>query len=111
MAKSASARVIFARHGERDIGFIFGSVAGAYYRGQQFSYDDAWGAYSIGNILQLEQVRQLCEEGGERYDMGPLLGSRMGYKRHWAEIRLPLETWTLSRKDPGKRTGGRKHAG
>ena len=51
------------------------------YRGQQFSFVDTWRSESIGNLLQLEQLRWLCEEGVPRYDMGPM----MDYKRSWTE--------------------------
>lgn len=94
LAVSGNGRVIFARHDERDIGFIFGGLAGKVYRGQQFSYAVDWQAASIGNLMQLEQVRWLCEEGATRYDMGPL----MDYKRHWTENKAVVETRVLMRK-------------
>ena len=75
-------RVIFATHDGDDIGFIFGCVGSGVYRGQQFSFVDTWRPDSIGNLLQLEQLRWLCEEGVARYDMGPM----MDYKRSWTEI-------------------------
>jgi CelD/BcsL family acetyltransferase involved in cellulose biosynthesis len=81
LSASGAGRVMFARAGERDVGFIFGGLAGAHYRGQQFSYAEDWAPYSLGNLLQLEQVRWLCEEGVLHYDMGP----RMDYKSHWTE--------------------------
>lgn len=88
---SGSGRVMFARHEGRDIGFIFGALFGNVYRGQQFSYADDWKGASIGNLLQLEQIRWLCEEGAIRYDMGP----QMGYKRHWTERRTLITTLAL----------------
>ena len=94
LSASASSRVIFARHAERDIGYIFGGLAGRVYRGQQFSYADDWAAYSIGNVLQLEQIRWLCEENMTRYDMGPV----MDYKHHWTEEQRVVETWFLRQK-------------
>lgn len=94
LAASASGRVIFARHAERDIGYIFGGLAGRVYRGQQFSYADDWATYSIGNLLQLEQIRWLCEEHMARYDMGPM----MDYKRHWTEEQRVVETWVFQRR-------------
>ena len=94
LAVSENGRVMFARHADRDIGFIFGGLAGKVYRGQQFSYADEWKNASIGNLLQLEQIRWLCEEGMIRYDMGPL----MGYKHHWTENRTVIETRVLKRK-------------
>ena len=98
LAASQGARVIFARHKDKDIGFIFGGMAEHAYRGQQFSYDDGWSGASIGNILQFEQIKWLCEEGAKRYDLGPLLGDRMDYKQHWAERKFHIETWMLERK-------------
>ena len=94
LAVSGNGRVIFARHARGDIGFIFGGPAGTVYRRQQFSYADDWQAASIGNLLQLEQVRWLCEEGATRYDMGPF----KGYKRHWTENRTIIEIRVLKRK-------------
>jgi hypothetical protein len=98
MAASQSARIMFARHDDKDIGFIFGGMAGDIYRGQQFSFDDDWSDASIGNLLQLEQIKSLCEEGARRYDMGPLLGRHMDYKRHWTEKRFHIESWVLEKK-------------
>lgn len=98
LARTRSARIIFARQEGRDVGFIFGALAGRIYRGQQFSYDQALARLSIGNLLQAEQVRWLCEEGAARYDMGPLTGPGMEYKAHWTEQRFPIETWILDRE-------------
>lgn len=91
LSASGSGRVIFARQAERDIGFVFGGLAGPHYRGQQFSYREEWHAFSIGNLLQQEQIQWLCEDGVERYDMGP----RMEYKLHWAELELRSEARLL----------------
>jgi hypothetical protein len=96
LASSSDARVIFAKNKGRDIGFIFGGMAGNVYRGQQFSFDDDWRSASVGNLMQLEQIMWLCEEGAKRYDMGPFLGQRMEYKRHWTERRYRIETWKIS---------------
>ena len=94
LAVSGAGRVMLARCGGKDIGFIFGGVAGAVYRGQQFSFAEDWRTFSIGNLLQLEQLRWLCEEGAARYDMGP----RMDYKRHWTEIETRIEARLLRPK-------------
>lgn len=91
-------RVLFARQEDRDIGFVLGGLAGSVYRGQQFSYADDWKEYSVGNLMQLEQIAWLCEEGATRYDLGPITGEKMGYKSHWAELRFPLEAWALVRR-------------
>jgi hypothetical protein len=98
LAITGDARVIFAKHGGKDIGFIFGGVAEGVYRGQQFSYDEEWQSASIGNVLQMEQVDWSCEEGLVRYDMGPLEGPKMSYKTHWTERKHNIETWILDRK-------------
>jgi hypothetical protein len=92
LARSGSARIMFARHGEQDIGFIFGAFTDGIYRGQQFSFDHAWQRDSIGNLLQIEQIRWLCEERARRYDMGPL----MQYKHHWTERNYYNQTWVLA---------------
>ncbi len=94
---SKSGRVIFARYEDTDIGFIFGAMAGEIYRGQQFSYTADWQDFSIGNLMQIEQIVRLCEEGIKRYDMGPLSGPRMGYKAHWTENSIPIQTWILEK--------------
>lgn len=95
LARSGDARVMLATQDGRDIGFIFGGVAGGIYRGQQFSYAQAQHDLSIGNLLQAEQIAWLCEEGAARYDMGPLGGESMAYKHHWTEQHLPIQAWVL----------------
>ena len=82
---------MFAVRDGEDIGFVFGGVASGVYRGQQFSFVEAWRRASIGNLLQLEQVRWLCEEGVERYDMGPV----MDYKRSWTETHRRFDAVAL----------------
>ena len=89
------ARVMFATHEGRDIGFIFGGMAGPYYRGQQFSYAADWKAFSIGDLLQMEQILQLCDEGAVRYDMGMSDHPSMAYKSHWAEQEQVLQAVVL----------------
>ncbi len=98
LARIGAARVMFARREERDIGFIFGGLLGTVYRGQQFSYADSVRESSVGNLLQLEQIVRLCAEGVTRYDMGPLSGPRMDYKRRWTEITTPIQTLLLVRR-------------
>jgi CelD/BcsL family acetyltransferase involved in cellulose biosynthesis len=100
MAASRSARVIFARHDGADIGYIYGSMAGKIYRGQQFSFDDAWRKYSVGDILQAEQIQWLCEEGAARYDMGPYDPNVKAYqyKKHWTEQFIQHQIWVMRRR-------------
>ncbi len=103
--QAGTARVIFAQHEGRDIGFVFGSLAGGgistgdtrdcVYRGQQFSYDQSWREWSIGDLLQLRQIEWLGEEGAARYDMGMSDDPRMAYKSHWAETVRTQQTWLM----------------
>ena len=92
LAISGDGRTVFARADERDVGFIFGGIAGDRYRGQQFSYAESWAEASIGNLLQQEQLRWLVEDPRTlHYDMGPL----MDYKRHWTERQIALDVLLL----------------
>ena len=120
--QAGCARVMFATHEGRDIGFIFGSLSGgnltarpvlfspwgmpvssahradprnSVYRGQQFSYDQEWREFSVGDLLQFQQMEWLCEEGVARYDMGMSDDPRMAYKSHWAETVRQQETWIM----------------
>jgi hypothetical protein len=94
LAISGIGRVMFARRGEQDIGYIFGGLAGEVYRGQQFSFARDWKSFSIGNLLQVELIKWLCEEGIQRYDMGPF----MDYKRRWAENNYPITAVVIQHK-------------
>lgn len=84
-----NARIMFAKHEEEDIGYIFGSTLGGIYRGQQFSYASDWSARSVGNLMQYHVICELCGENFSRYDMGAADGQRMAYKSHWTERRIP----------------------
>jgi CelD/BcsL family acetyltransferase involved in cellulose biosynthesis len=95
LSESKAARIIFARHEDNDIGYIFGGLVDGLYRGQQFSYDNEWSSSSIGNLMQIEKVKWLCEEDVQRYDLGPM----MDYKKHWTELEFPFETWVAFRKN------------
>ena len=86
-------RTIFARVGDRDVGYILGAVMAGEYRGLQFSYDADVARLGIGSLLQLEQIRELCAEGVQRYD----LGTEMDYKRRWAEDIMETEMLVLVR--------------
>lgn len=88
LAAGGLARVVIARRDpDGDIGFIFGGMHRGIYRGQQFSFRESWRAASLGNVLQLEKVRWLGEQGATRYDMGPM----MDYKAHWTESRRTID--------------------
>ncbi|MEO8705986.1 MAG: GNAT family N-acetyltransferase [Kofleriaceae bacterium] len=86
-------RTVFARAGDRDIGYILGAVFEGEYRGLQFSYDADHAASGIGGLLQYHQVAELCTEAVGRYD----LGTEMDYKRRWAEDIMETEMLVLVR--------------
>ncbi|MBO4318150.1 MAG: GNAT family N-acetyltransferase [Mailhella sp.] len=96
LVRTGQARVLFARADDADIGYIFGGMLGPHYRGQQFSFDAKWKAYSVGNLLQTEQISRLCESGNcFLYHMGSKSGDKMLYKNHWTELTFPMETWLM----------------
>ncbi len=77
-------RVLFAQCNGKDVAYVLGGVSGDRYRGLQFSFDADYAKYSLGNLCQYEQIRDLCDEGIEIYD----LGTYMDYKSQWAEATL-----------------------
>ena len=81
LAARGTLRVLLARHEDRDVGYILGGVRDGAYRGLQLSYAQSHADYSLGNLLQLEQLRRLEREGVISYD----LGADMPYKTRWAE--------------------------
>lgn len=91
LARGGFARVVFATRDGEDLGFVYGGLVDGIYRGQQFSYDERWHAHSLGNLLQLEQLAWLGEEGARRYDLGP----HMPYKERWAETTVAMQTRLL----------------
>jgi len=86
-------RILFARAGDRDIGYILGAVFEGEYRGLQFSYADDCAELGVGGLLQYHQIVELCAEGIGRYD----LGTEMDYKRRWAEEVMETEMLVLVR--------------
>ncbi len=91
LAAAGLARAIFATADGKDIGFVMGGIDGTNYRGQQFSFLHDWSRESIGNLLQWEQIQQLCAEGIQRYDMGSILE----YKVRWTEMEIQTESIVL----------------
>ena len=89
-------RVLFARIGDIDVGYILGGVAGDLYRGLQFSFDNAYRPLGLGNVLQLKELRSLCEEHYATYD----LGIDIAYKARWADERVDTETLVVHRRMP-----------
>jgi Acetyltransferase (GNAT) domain len=74
-------RLSVARLDGADVGFILGGVIDGRYRGLQLSFAQSVRALSIGNLLQLHEIRSLCSEGVHTYD----LGMDMEYKRAWSD--------------------------
>lgn len=77
-------RLFFARHRGRDVGYILGGVLGDTYRGLQFSFDNEYRAYSLGALMQLRQIEELCAGGYATYD----LGTDIAYKERWGDQTL-----------------------
>lgn len=97
-ALSQSALVIMARKDDQDVGYIYGGACGPFYRGQQFSFDNDLRQFSLGNVMQYETVKWLCELDFLRYDMGPVTGPRMEYKKHWTDVENTIRTWRMRKK-------------
>ncbi|MGM0554842.1 MAG: GNAT family N-acetyltransferase [Myxococcota bacterium] len=77
-------RVVFATVDDTDIAYCFGGVMMDTYRGLQMSYHDDFKDLSPGNIVQMEMIEALCEEGVAFYDMG----QAMDYKSSWTDEEL-----------------------
>lgn len=86
-------RLRFITHRGRDVAYVLGGVMEGTYRGLQFSFDNDYRQHSLGNVLQLLEIRDLAAEGVRRYD----LGTDMGYKRRWAELAESTATLILRR--------------
>jgi CelD/BcsL family acetyltransferase involved in cellulose biosynthesis len=87
------ARMVFARRGGEDVGYIMGGVRDGLYRGFQFSYDERLAHVSLGSLLQIEQIAALAEEGVATYDMG----IDLPYKRRWADGSVDTVTLAVVR--------------
>ena len=81
-------RALVAQKDGVDIAFIFGGVLGGTYRGLQVSFDNRYRELALGNVMQLEMIRRLADEGLHTYD----LGSDMDYKARWSEPGLETTT-------------------
>ena len=85
LAARGGLRVLIATREGEDVGYLHGGLVGdasdRHFRGLQMSYDRRFAHLSLGNLLQHEMLRALCEEGVRSYD----LGTRQEYKRRWAE--------------------------
>lgn len=66
----------------RDVGYILGGIRRRRYRGLQLSYTEEVSKLSVGNLLQLHQLKELDRLGlADSYD----LGMDFEYKRRWAD--------------------------
>src|SRR5262245_5360812 len=63
LAARGALRILFARRGAEDVGYLVGGLAGELFRGLQFSFDDRLRALGLGNALQLEAIEALTREG------------------------------------------------
>jgi len=94
LARAGRVRLMVARDRDRDVGFVLGGVLGDTYRGLQFSFDDEYRRFSLGNLMQRHQVEALCREGIARYD----LGTAMAYKERWGELIVDTELLVVARR-------------
>ncbi|MGE4609306.1 MAG: GNAT family N-acetyltransferase [Myxococcota bacterium] len=74
-------RLLFAEREGEAVGYLHGGLIGGHFRGLQLAFDDEERALGLGNVLQLEMLKWLCEVGAGTYD----LGSFSDYKSRWAE--------------------------
>ncbi len=91
LAPTARLRAGFARRDGRDIGYILGARRRVSYRGLQLAYAEEARSLSIGNLLQLGQIRRLAHEGVTRYD----LGQDIAYKAAWSDYLSVTDTMVL----------------
>lgn len=94
LAARGAARLQFARHEGRDVGYILGGLLGDTYRGLQFSFCHEYQRYSLGNLAQWAELKRLAAEGIATYD----LGSDMEYKRRWADHLFATEALYFARR-------------
>ena len=85
LAARKALRVVFARRRGEDVGYLVGGLAGELFRGLQFSFDERLRALGLGNVLQLEAIDALTQEGVALYD----LGGQSEYKARWGELQVP----------------------
>ena len=94
LRRTGRLRLLFARRDGRDVGYILGGVRARRYRGLQLSYRHEVASLSIGHLLQLHEIRRLCDEGAaDLYD----LGMDLDYKRRWADHAVASVTLVIDR--------------
>ncbi len=70
-------RVLVARLGGADVGYIMGGVRAGIYRGLQLSYAREAADLSVGHLLQHQQLRTLCANGeATTYDLAWIWSTR-----------------------------------
>lgn len=74
-------RLLFATRDGIDLAHSFGAVVADRYRGLQMSYAEEARELSLGNWLQVENLRRRAAEGVAVYD----LGMPAPYKERWAD--------------------------
>ncbi len=91
-------RAVVAQLDGTDVGFILGGERGRRYRGLQLSYIESVRHLSVGHLLQLQEVRRVCESPSiDLYD----LGMEMDYKTQWAEDHEASITLVVDRTSAG----------
>ena len=81
LAQAGELRVLLAEQAGRLVGYLYGGLVGRHFRGLQFSFDETVRQLGLGNVLQLEMLRWLCELEAATYD----LGGQSSYKARWGE--------------------------
>lgn len=81
-------RLSFVQREGQDVAYVLGGVLGTTYRGLQFSFDEAYRDFALGNVAQLHTIERLSREEIMWYD----LGSDIAYKRRWGETGLVTST-------------------
>ncbi len=87
-------RLLFLLRDGQDVAYVLGGVFGKTFRGLQFSYDQDFKEFGLGNVSQTLMVEQLIEEGVSLYD----LGTDLAYKRRWADYQQITSTYILLTK-------------
>ena len=95
LTKCQNARILFAKHNGKNIGYLLGGVVSKTFRALQFSYDETYASYAVGNLMQLEMIRLMCLEGCLTYD----LGMEMPYKKRWGEYLHTSELLLIYNKE------------
>ncbi len=81
IAPAGYLRLLTAEHGGDAVGYIYGARIGDHFRGLQFSFDERFRDFSLGNVLQYHMLDWMTENGCRRYD----LGMDVDYKRRWSD--------------------------